>query len=145
MGYSLTDTSQIQDFTEKTLKAIDNGVLEAAYKIRDKVRDRFVNNGKYHNLSSLKEGIMLGRYFSDKHQIKLHAFGYNDKDKKTFKARFFEGGTDFRYTKKYKGKRLSSKEGGYKGVITPISALDEVKDNINTLSDIIKKHIQDGK
>lgn len=89
--YNIYDTKQIEQFTVQQLQAIDKALVAAAYKLKDIAQKEFVNNGRYRKLDSLKEGIMLGRLQNS--SISLHSYGYNDSLKKTYKARFFVGGT----------------------------------------------------
>lgn len=130
----IDDTRQIEQATIELLRQIDNGVLEAAYKIRDKVRDKFSNNGRY-NVKNLEDGILLGKYDRSSHKIHIHAFGYNDPQKQTYKARFFEGGTFGRQDRK----------GRSRGDIEAINALSVAEQEKETLKDCIDKHIQDYK
>lgn len=132
---NITDTTQIENATVEQLKKIDKALVAAAYRIRDNVRNTFNNNGKYTNINTLEEGIMLGKL--ENSSIKLHAFGYNDAEKKTYKARFFVGGTDGRYIKRGK------KKGAYRGKIEALDSINKGLDGAETiLNNYIKKSLE---
>lgn len=114
-------TEEIQNYTIKQLKEIDNALVAAAFKIRDNARANFVNNGQYSGISKFKDAIMLGKLENSK--ITVHGFGYNDADKELYKARFFILGTQYRKQKKSRGKPLAKPF--TKGYISNNDAIDK--------------------
>lgn len=126
---TFTDTKDLENASQQMMVEIDKGILEAAYKIRDKVRDKFVNNSNNYDIRSYAEGILLG-VFSN-HKVKLHAMGYNDPQKKTYKTRFFEGGTITRETKK----------GANRGHIKAVNSMENPEQYMGILQDCIKRHM----
>lgn len=113
-------TEQFEKASLEQLKKIDKALVATAYKLKEKAQSLFVNNDTYKNLASLKEGIMLGKL--ENNQIKLHAFGYNDAAKKTYKTRFFVGGTKIRVNKKPIG---NHKKPLTKGQIKPLDTIEK--------------------
>ena len=133
-------TEQFEKASLDQLKQIDKALVAAAYKIKDNAQSLFVNNGKYKNLSNLKDGIMLGKLQDS--QIKLHAFGYNDSAKQTYKARFFVGGTQVRVNKKPIG---NHKKPLTKGRIEPLDTIDKATQGGEAILDnYIKRAINNG-
>lgn len=122
------------------LKKIDKALVAAAYRIKDNAQSLFINNGRYKKLDSLKEGIMLGKL--ENSSIKLHAFGYNDEAKQTYKARFFVGGTQERVNKKPIG---NHKKPLTKGSIEPLDTINKATQNGNVILDnYIKQALENG-
>lgn len=133
-------TEQFEKATLEQLDKIDKALVAAAYKIKENAQNLFVNNTKYKNLDRIRDGIMLGRLQNS--QIKLHAFGYNDPEKHTYKARFFVGGTQVRVNKKPIGKH---KKPLTKGRIEPLDTIDKATQNGGTILDnYIKRALDNG-
>ena len=133
-------TEQFEKATLEQLNKIDKALVAAAYKIKENAQNLFVNNTKYTYLDRIRDGIMLGRLQNS--QIKLHAFGYNDPEKHTYKARFFVGGTQVRVNKKPIGKH---KKPLTKGRIEPLDTIDKATQNGGTILDnYIKRALDNG-
>ena len=135
---NIYSTEQFEKASVAQLEQIDKALVAAAYKFKDKAQSLFVNNERYKNLAPLKGGILLGRL--ENSQIKLHAFGYNDPDKRTYKARFFVGGTKIRVNKKPIG---NHKKPLTKGKIEPLDSVEKAtQGGQNLLDNYIKKALE---
>lgn len=118
---NIYSTEEFENATLDQLKKIDKALVAAAYRIKDNAQEMFINNGKYQNLAPLKDGLMLGKL--ENSSIRLHAFGYNDAAKQTFKARFFVGGAENRFTKSRKGSNTRPLS---RGSIQALDTIDRV-------------------
>ena len=137
---NIYSTKQFEQASLKQLEHIDKALVAAAYRIKDNAQSLFINNGRYKNLEPLKEGIMLGRLQNS--QIKLHAFGYDDEAKQTYKARFFVGGTKERVNKKPIG---NHKKPLTKGQIEPLDTIDKATQGGESILDnYIKQALRNG-
>lgn len=137
---NIYSTEQFENATIEQLKRIDKALVAAAFKIKENAQGLFVGNGKYHNLASIKGGIMLGKLKDS--QIKIHAFGYDDPDKHTYKARFFVGGTRERKNKKPIGNHHKILT---KGSIDALNTIDRAtQQGESILDNYIKNTLRNG-
>lgn len=103
-GVSQYTSEAIQQQTIRQLSKVDKALCSAAYKMRDKGKRLFINNGYNYDISTLADGIMLGKLIkrADETEITLHAFGTVGRKGtnayQLFKTRFFAGGTISRKT-----------------------------------------------
>ena len=137
---NIYSTEQLEKASLEQLEKIDKALVAAAYKIKDNAQSLFINNGKYKNLDRIKDGIMLGRLQNS--SITLHAFGYDDAAKQTYKARFFVGGTQIRVNKKPIG---NHKKPLTKGRIEPLDTIDKAtQGGERILDNYIKQALRNG-
>ena len=124
---TLNNSFDIQKESLATMKRVNKAVYDTAVYLRDEARKSFVGS-RYTGISSLSEGIMLGKFVKSDSgpSTKIHAFGYDDSLKHLFKTRFFVGGAYHRMTRR-----------GYRGSIESNNAIAKVLD-INILNNNIK-------
>lgn len=99
-GISISTAESIENASINQLRQIDKALVAAAYKMRDNARRLFSDNDKGYQISSIADGIMLGRLRRDTTgiSITLHAMG-NASNKKSWKARIYAGGAYHRRTR----------------------------------------------
>lgn len=142
----ILDTYDIEKASSHILKSIDKAVVASAFKIRNDARYTFIKSSSIykkhsleHNYKDLASGIMVGKLRSS--QIKIHSLG-NSGHSRSYKTRFFVGGTTYRKQTKIKGKALSKPY--TKGYIKANETIDKAMDNADTtLSKYIKNAIEE--
>lgn len=109
------DEKDLSTYSADMIKNIDRAVLAAAYRLRDNMRQAFVNGSSLYKYGTpkykeLAKGIEVGKIRDSK--VKVHAMGtraYYD----SYKTRFFVGGTVPRTQIKQGGKRIKPYTKGY--------------------------------
>jgi len=140
MGTQLIyDSSDLTTYAEDMLSRIDDAVVAAAYKIRDNIRQTFINGSNIYKhrtnkINDLAQGINVGKLQDSK--VKIHAMGTKD-NYHTYKTRFFVGGTVPRTQTKWRGKPLQKPyTKGY------IKSLDSIDKGMSGAEGILNTYIQ---
>jgi len=116
MGRLIFDTRDLDTASKDTLQKIDKALLAAAFKIRDDMRQEYINSSNIYknrteNYNHLKDGIMIGKLKDN--TVKIHSLGNNQKGSDTYKTRFFVGGTIYRTQSTKAGKSIKPYTKGY--------------------------------
>ena len=128
------DVRDLDDAKDEMLADIDDAVLAAAIKIRNEMRDEFKKDITHYKYATqdyyrMAQGIVVGKLNNG--HVKIHPFGHK-KNNGDWKARFFVGGTDYRFN-----------SSGRKGLIKKNDAVDDGMRNADSiLSNFIKKAIE---
>lgn len=138
MGRLIFDERDLTKASAEMLKGVDKAVVAAAFAIRDKMRNQFINGASKYKYGTaeynkLAQGIMVGKLRNS--HIKVHALGSKE-NYNTYKTRFFVGGTQFREQNARLGKSIKPYSKGF------IKANDAVEKGLNNSQSILNNYIK---
>lgn len=141
MGKLIYNVEELGEVAEDMKKRINRAVVASAIKIRDNIRQAFINKAsslyRHHSgdISNLAEGIMIGKDYGG--YIKIHAMG-TKRIYDTYKTRFFIGGTRYRTQTKKLGRHIKPFSKGY------ISATDSLNEVVSRSSSTLTNYIRNA-
>lgn len=120
-GISVYVSEALEKTAIEHMRLVSKAVVDSALMMRDNARKQFVANAKGYKLSSIADGVMIGKFRrapDGTRSITIHAFG-NNTNKNSWKARLFAGGAYHRYTRK---------TNRYRGSVEDLHTIESVLD-----------------